>query len=78
MMTTPLVVSWGSPTHWLRQIICGGRLSSRQKAAIQECVGPMVNISTGVHGMLERWTTSIFLPSHRAAGQSSPIYWRDT
>ncbi|CAN0600076.1 unnamed protein product, partial [Laminaria digitata] len=52
-MTSRVVTSWGNPTTRLWQIICGGRPASMQKAAVQGYVGAAVDISDGVHVMLE-------------------------
>ena len=50
----------GQPKTRLWRIISGGRLASMQRAAVQWFVGTTINISAGVHGMSERWTTSTF------------------
>ncbi|CAN0578513.1 unnamed protein product, partial [Laminaria digitata] len=52
-MTSRIVTSWGNPTTRLWQIICGGRPGLLQKAAVQGYVGAAVDISDGVHVMLE-------------------------
>ncbi|CAN0598244.1 unnamed protein product, partial [Laminaria digitata] len=53
IMTSRAVTSWGNPTTRLWQVICGGRPASMQKAAVQGYVGAAVDISDGVHVMLE-------------------------
>ncbi|MEP5247767.1 MAG: hypothetical protein ABJ111_11945 [Alphaproteobacteria bacterium] len=53
IMTNRAVPSWDNPTTLLWQIFGGGYPASMQRAAVQGNVGASVNVSAGVHGVLE-------------------------
>lgn len=76
VMTDHAVASWGQPTPRLLQVLHGGRPASMEKPAVHGHVGDTVDISVGVHVMLESMGDIDYLAfAPHGGGAASKFRW---